>query len=309
MATLSGMLVADKSSALDSGAAFVLDRDCNVDKVFYLEPDWEIEVKKGCDYIVTRFQGATSADDAFNKAYEAIQQGLDLLSITRTADLSINNSTEVCLLWWREKSIQILRVLYIDPLRQRVEKELQPVDRDGNPISDPLNAQSVYHESFRYFRLSQVTEDLFDAFRNMYLAFEILLDSIVPKEQNEGEGKWLKRAIRESENRNLFSNVSDYKNKNFHEILHKYIYEKIRCCLFHAKKEPYLTPQNLADREKVAEGLEILTEVVVSMMTNHFKFSQRIKAPFHHSYLEFLNLQLENSSAIVFDEENVVSDI
>jgi hypothetical protein len=37
-----------------------------------------------------------------------------------------------------------------------------------------------HHIGFRFFRLAQVTDDLYDAYRNMYLAFEVLLSSRVP---------------------------------------------------------------------------------------------------------------------------------
>ncbi|MGB6166233.1 MAG: hypothetical protein WBF52_01490, partial [Geitlerinemataceae cyanobacterium] len=138
----------------------------------------------------------------------------------------------------------------------------------------------------------------------------ILLYSIVPKEQNEGEGKWLQRAIRELENRNLFSNVSDYINKNFVEILHDYIYKNIRCCLFHSKKEPYLRPQNLADQEIVREGLKILTEVVISLAKNHYHVQQRMIPLKHNTFFEHITEQiLINSRAIVSDDDNPIDSI
>lgn len=49
----------------------------------------------------------------------------------------------------------------------------------------------------RHFRLSQTTSDLFDAFRNLYLALESLLSTIAPMRLHpdgrpaEGEGVWL----------------------------------------------------------------------------------------------------------------------
>ena len=59
----------------------------------------------------------------------------------------------------------------------------------------PSAAARVRDESFTYFRLAQLTDELFDAFRNIYLAIEAILSSIVPPNPNEGENKWLKRAL------------------------------------------------------------------------------------------------------------------
>ncbi len=110
MATLAGILVADKYSNLDSGAAFLLGQKCNTSKMIYINSNDEVEVQEGCPYVVSQIRGASSADDAFNKAYEVAQQGLDMLSITGQADLSIQNASDEYLVWWREQSTQILRV-------------------------------------------------------------------------------------------------------------------------------------------------------------------------------------------------------
>ena len=45
MATLAGILIADKNSELDSGAAFLLSQKCNVTELVSLDPNWEVEVK------------------------------------------------------------------------------------------------------------------------------------------------------------------------------------------------------------------------------------------------------------------------
>ena len=67
----------------------------------------------------------------------------------------------------------------------------------GGPTAYPL----AWHESMRYFRISQITTDMFDAFRNLYLALESLLSHIAPVRlrpngrPDEGEGQWAKRAL------------------------------------------------------------------------------------------------------------------
>jgi hypothetical protein len=62
-------------------------------------------------------------------------------------------------------------------------------DQDGNEVpSEPIRPD--YHPALRFYRLSQVTDDLYDSYRNMYLAFEMLISSRFQK-GNEQELKWL----------------------------------------------------------------------------------------------------------------------
>ena len=61
-----------------------------------------------------------------------------------------------------------------------------------------VRARAQHHIGFRYYRLAQSTEDLYDGFRNMYLAFEVLLSSKYPKARDEQEIEWLERGLREA---------------------------------------------------------------------------------------------------------------
>ncbi len=73
-------------------------------------------------------------------------------------------------------------------------------DADGNLVPPVPTPPLAWHESLRYFRLSQTTDDLFDAYRNAYLALESILSSIAPQRTdaagkvNEGESGYLKLA-------------------------------------------------------------------------------------------------------------------
>ena len=59
----------------------------------------------------------------------------------------------------------------------------------------------VWHESSRYYRVSESSTDLYDSFRNLYLAIEALLSDVVPPTTKpngnlEGDSEWLERALR-----------------------------------------------------------------------------------------------------------------
>src|SRR5664279_4158410 len=79
-------------------------------------------------------------------------------------------------------------------------------DAQGNIIPPPPRS-TFWHESFRYYRLSQTTDDLFDAYRNVYLALESVLSTISPQKVNaatgriaEQEGQWFERALTDAGN-------------------------------------------------------------------------------------------------------------
>ena len=69
----------------------------------------------------------------------------------------------------------------------------------GTPVVPPA---PEWHESARYFRLSQLTDDLLDSFRNIYLALESILDHLAPQRTTsplEREGSWFRRALTEAD--------------------------------------------------------------------------------------------------------------
>lgn len=298
MATLAGILVADKYSDLDSGAAFLLAQKCDVSEVVYLDSGSEVEVQKGCPYVVARIREASSADDAFNNGHEIAQQGLDLLSITGKADLSIRNASDEYLVWWREKSVQILRVVAVTKINVTFKATLGEVtDKNGNIILQPLPPKPIYHESLRYFRLSQVTDDVFDAFRNAYLALELLLEHIEPRLPKEGEGTWLKRALNSVNNTIPLSRAYNTTNPDIVSDIHNDIYKNIRCSIFHARGQPRLLPQNLEDRKIVSKGLHSLTEIVL-LLAKNWLHARRSRGEMSPSAFNAM-MELEGSGLIV----------
>ncbi len=262
MATLGEIPIADGSSVFDSGAAFLCAQKCPVNEIVYLNSGAEVEVRSANAYVVARVRGSVGPNDAFNRAHEAAQEGLDQLSIGGKADLSIKNASDEYIVWWQEDSKQVLRVVGTSTLIIEVGGSSKLFDRDGSPIELPAPPKLIYNESLRYFRLSQITEDLFDAFRNMYLAFELLLEHHCPRHSpREREGVWLKRALSEANRVVPLSRVYKTIGPDVVSDIYDDLYAGIRCRLFHAKHGSRLLPQSAGDRRSVSEGLERLTDI------------------------------------------------
>jgi len=139
----------------------------------------------------------------------------------------------------------------------------------GPPTAYP----ATWHPAMRYFRMSQTTGDLYDAFRNLYLALESVLSTMEQVRVNakgapEGEGAWIERALGTAHNSLRRSNpamglqsylpartpgagatgvVADVKAE---------LYRDLRTRVFHAKDgRPVALPQDRADQAHVLDGL------------------------------------------------------
>jgi hypothetical protein len=316
VATLAGVQIADRQSPLDSGAAYLLSQKCGLDEVITIASGREVEINRHSPYVVARIKGAANAADAFNESHEAAQQALDLLSARGQAHLSTRKALDECFIWWREPTGQVLRVVSVFDYRVAVDPVvIEQTDKEGNPIRPTVRPNPpVYHESLRYFRLSQITDDLFDSFRNMYLAFESLLESIAPPvistRSKEGEAKWIRRALTKANERIPLADAFAPTGVDVVTEIYEQIYVRIRCALFHSKttpRNPRLIPQNLADRARVAQGLGKLTKLVLLILENHLHV-RFLSGGVTHAFFNGWTLPLLGSATILVSDSDVPLD-
>lgn len=270
MATLAGVTIADNSSTFDSGVALLLQQEIQIDEVVPVGSDWEVEVRSGSPYVVARGGGkstGTSSVEIFANAYEATQSGLDLLSVTGKADLSIRDAMNESVVWWHEGGKQVLKVITTARMGFSLSAELEVRDASGNIKRQPPVPTPKYHECLRYFRLAQVTDDLFDAYRNLWLSFELLLSSQYPKQGRERD--WLEDALTKVHNSlNLTNGYQPSGQDVVAEIIDD-LYTNARLPLFHATaNRAVFVPQNLSDRETVGEALKKLTRLLLFLIEN-----------------------------------------
>lgn len=105
------------------------------------------------------------------------------MSVLGIHDAVIRDAEDEHFIWWTEVKGLILRFVStavmnftVPPVRAIL------VDRSGHEVPDVSYGppDPHYHYAFRFFRLAQVTEDLFDAYRNMYIAFELIISHKYP---------------------------------------------------------------------------------------------------------------------------------
>lgn len=152
-----------------------------------------------------------------------------------------------------------------------ISVEIKTLDSSGNEIKSQLPPEPTWNESFRYYRLSQCSNDLFEAYRNLFLSFESLLNTICNKKNSEGEGAWLKRALTAINLRvPLISVTPNGTEEPISYIIHSQ-YKKVRCKLQHAKfpdaKLPHAHP-SLQDVRQAYGELAIIWRRVASAYFN-----------------------------------------
>lgn len=253
-------------TAKPAAAAFLLSSSAVANAVVPFEGA-EIEVRAREPYVVVRFNGSKDAITAFSDGHKLVQQGLDLLSVLGTQDSVIRDADDEHLLLWSEPTGLVLRIVSTTLLKFAVGPITAIVrDKDGNVV--PLEpSHPRHHIGFRYYRLAQTTDDLFDAYRNMYLAFEVLLSSQYPKTKAEREVDWLRRALSGASKTISLNGLGTKPGPDPVEAILDEVYRDARLPLFHAKEGwAYYAPQDSPDRRAaVSHALGILTHLVLRM--------------------------------------------
>lgn len=269
-----GVLLSTVARPLCSGAAFTLKADAQASAIVAVD-GWEVEVREGTKIIVARGGDERSHEDAFRAGLMYAQKGLDLMSISGSNNLVINSFSEEHLVWWPEPTGLVLRITF---LRPSIKLGVGDVTLVVGGQRQASGSNTVWHESFRYFRLSQSTDDLFDAFRNAYLALESILSSIAPQRLKpngqvaEAEGAWFGRALAEAGrvvNLAPFVSPSD---PDPVQSLKVEIYSDMRGAMSHAKSgRKVLLPQNESDRQQVTASLRKLVNLYLALAKAHLQ--------------------------------------
>lgn len=249
-----------------SGAAFILAQPAKRDALIAVAGG-EVEVRQGEPYVVARTVDAHDAEVALQKAHSTAQDGLDIMSVLGVQDLLTRDVPYEHVVWWTGSSGLILRAVSTVRFKFNVPgMGARLVDSQGNDVT-PVPKQPRHHIAYRYYRLAQSTDDLFDAYRNMYLAFESLLSSYHPKRKKEQEIAWLERALTEASASVSLNGLRLPDSPDPVRSLIDVIYKQSRLALFHAKNaDKYFAPDtHSSQRELVARALPILTEIVLRM--------------------------------------------
>lgn len=276
------------SSGESAGGSFMLNEASKVTAVEIVDK-WVTEVQAGSRIVVARGAGPDSFERARAESIDAANKGLDLLSARGVVDVSIREAEDQHISWWVERGCSVIRVLSVPTVQVHVG---DVTVTGGMQIVPP----PLWHESLRYFRLSQITDDLVDAYRNLYLGLECLLDTIAPQRSGptgkpaEGEGAWFRRALVEAGNVVSLAGFVPQGTPDPVQALWDDLYRDVRSALFHAKaSRPTIVPHGSNQRQEIAESLTRATALYLALA----KYVLHIRRPGGGIFAGFWRMQTD----------------
>jgi hypothetical protein len=290
MATFDQMSLSMPGCADAGGAVFYLAHPARRPVIVRLPSNAEVEIRAGCPALVVRGLAASSYEAALELALSAANCALDLLAIRGVESLVLADHDVRHVVLWTNNGVMRLRIWSVATLSMSMSIS---GSRSVRGRGDPAPPIQQWDESFRYFRHSQATDDLFDAFRNMYLALESVLSVFAPVKvaspgrfgkviamllghppsgKPEGETVWLKRALRAAHVRLPLTPFTGSKSSPSNAVkkLHGDL-RRVRNAVFHAKRGiaahlPYRT----ASKKEVGEALSRFGRLYIALAGDAF---------------------------------------
>jgi hypothetical protein len=256
--------------AVCSGGCFALSRRPR--KSLRVEHEgWVVEVRSDANIVVARGGSNEQFEGACDEAIGHAQRALDQLSIHGFGDLVIQKVEDMHAAWWLEGGRAVFRYVSNSPMpTPAVHATFKVRNADGTIPAPTAPPPLPWDESYRYFRLSQATDDLFDAYRNLYLALESLLYSMESPYQANGkrrpEGKWLKCALSAADKRVVLSAHVPPGTADPVSYLFADLYDQHRNTLFHAKRGGVQSPAlDAAGRAAIVSSLRTLARLYIAL--------------------------------------------
>jgi hypothetical protein len=255
MATIDGFLLGgrpDSEGCADHGAAIAyrLRAPCQVSRSDEID-GWSVESAVGKSTIVARSPQALNRREAIAAGTESIQRYLDLLSYERFMVSELDGVGAGHVLLYTQGNRRIVEIMATSDLVMAFSVTAAAYDHEGNPKPTPPGPPAVWTPALRFYRLSQASSDLYEAYRNLWLGLETLLSTISAKRADEGERKWLRRVLVEVAARiDVRPLLPDSRDLADYMLTDQY--ERMRCYLFHAKPEDGMAVPTLPDPESVS---------------------------------------------------------
>ncbi len=258
---------------------------------------WEAELRKDSPYVCVR--GVVSnlnepLSDLVEAADGVAQDFLDIVAVEERASLLVvephNNVV------WRTgpHGLKVQLTSSITFSAELGDIKVSVTDSMGQIRPDPPYVPPQHHFAYRYFRYSQAAQNLFDSYRNMFLALESLLDYVEPKQSGEGETEWLKRALTtvvRLRGLSLAAFTKAQSNDQVDDFLDAH-YSAVRCGVFHAKSSSggALRPGSLGDQDVVLHQLLAVQDLVEPLLKSEFSVRLPQSGLFHSGFGHLLSV-------------------
>ena len=242
-----------------AGAAFLL-RTRAQRTITLQHADGIVDIRKGAAYATVQLPTTPPTDELRGETWRILQEALDIRAATHRDALATHRGEREYMLWARAGNGYDLTIA--DTMIETWEANFQGAVATAGRVA-PTGAPTAlpYHPSFRFYRLSLLSDDLFDAYRNAHLAFECLVSNASPK-GSETERNWLKRVLGGP----LATAVPGGMDIN---ATVDNVYD-VRLFLFHAKTGQTFYPPQGRERERIQAVFQDLTALLVSLIRHQF---------------------------------------
>jgi hypothetical protein len=177
----------------------------------------------------------------------------------------------------------------------------------------------MVHDAYRFIRMCRTSDDLYDSYRNLFLAFECLLSNIRPPQQIvprrrwwclrrgtpqnkwESETQWFLAALSKADELVPLASLTPPDIQNHPKWILKHMYGGERSALMHAKQNrgrEYLLPQDDARRAELIASLGKLWWYISELLKAHLSVT--------HPASHWSDFALQKMAEAVFSEHAVV---
>lgn len=218
------------------GISYTLSQKAPVSYIYNTQDEnWQVEFAAGSNDVVARTKHSISYDNTQSGGFAAIQEALDVFAVIGIVSASLIDPASSSACVYSENGKSVLSVYGLCDFPMGVRLKVTQTDASGKVIHPGPPPEPVWNESFRYYRLSQCSNDLFDAYRNLFLGLEALLNTICKKQNSEGEGDWLHRALTTVNTRVSLTQFAPTDKEDPVSYIIRSQYKDVRCKLQHAK--------------------------------------------------------------------------
>jgi hypothetical protein len=169
----------------DFGAAYLLQRlplaDAEIRSANSI-----VRIRANAPWISVEMRGSVTPVDVRRVTWATLQEVLDLHAAKTRRPYTTRSGDRGYLTWHRGSTGYSVNYVETSDLGWSASGTIV----GGGPAPTPSPAV-LHHPALRFYRLSQASDDLFDAYRNAYLAFECLISGESAKSKGESELQWL----------------------------------------------------------------------------------------------------------------------
>lgn len=275
----------------NSGIGFYLKSTSKISRKLKFDNNWEVEIKEGHQSIVARCIDILNNDEIIKSGFKFSQTAIDMVSVAYGEDIAIQDQGKYYFILYNDNGIFHLKQVIGFPIIHDISAaQIEIRDKDGNIVPQPPAPDPKLSQALRYYRLSQNSSDLYEAYRNLFLSFEYVLTDLFPRNiTSTGRPEsWNERNRYESA-LNELDKILPLKNfvppnitgpagdpAGFIMITQ---YDNIRCKLFHAKSDPIcrtetnITPYDDFNPKDIQEAYENLMRLVKEILMKFYNIT------------------------------------